>query len=255
MAIFAAIFESIWKRKETKIFLAFSCYPLIYFIASFFGDSNFMQITVDEGAKIGYLDFADIMFNTLDAMILPTLALYFLTLSVFKREVDDHTMFLYKDINRRSIFGAKYLSLALILMIYIGLFLLVTLFVHYTRVVQMPFGSSRLGADTLYNTLYAVLNIFTIFLKGILSLSIATVLSLRLQTGATIGLSIALSLVMMITGIIGGPIALIFPTGYMRLFQEVSDIWVVIGGSIAITGIYAVICHQLGLQRFKRLEF
>lgn len=43
--IFSAVFESVWKRKETKIFLLFSLYPLVYWVASLFGDSNFMQIT------------------------------------------------------------------------------------------------------------------------------------------------------------------------------------------------------------------
>ena len=42
--IFSAVFESVWKRKETKIFLLFSLYPLVYWVASLFGDSNFMQI-------------------------------------------------------------------------------------------------------------------------------------------------------------------------------------------------------------------
>lgn len=41
--IFSAVFESVWKRKETKIFLLFSLYPLVYWVTSLFGDSNFMQ--------------------------------------------------------------------------------------------------------------------------------------------------------------------------------------------------------------------
>ncbi len=44
--IFSAVFEAVWKRKETKIFLVFALYPLIYFVASFFGSSNFMQINI-----------------------------------------------------------------------------------------------------------------------------------------------------------------------------------------------------------------
>lgn len=255
MVMFLAILESIWKRKEAKIFLAFAGYPLIYFVASFFGKSNFMQITVAEGAQIGYLDFADMMFNTLDAMMLPTLALCFLTISVFRREADDHTLFLYKDIDRQAIFRAKYLSLLLILLLYVGVFFLVTLLVHYTRVVQLPFGSSRLGADSLYNTYYALLNMFSIFLKGVLAITLATALSLRWRTGVTLGISIAWSLAAMIAGLIGGPVALLFPTGYLTLFQTLADLGGVLAGAVFLTVLYGTIGHYFGIKWFKELEF
>lgn len=253
--IFSAVFESVWKRKETKIFLVFALYPLIYFVASFFGSSNFMQINVGSGSQVGYIDFADMMLNSVDAMILPTLALYFLTISVFKRETDDHTMFLYKDINRRSIFLTKFFSLALIVVIYFILFFIVTLFVHYTRVVQMDFGSSRLGSDNLYSTIYAGISMFVIFLKGIFSIAIAALLSLRLGTGATMGVSIALSIAMTITSIIGGPVAMIFPNGYNQFFKSISDIWIPLVGSVAITSLYTVFCNYFSIRTFKNLEF
>lgn len=253
--LFSAVLTSVWKRRETKIFLAFAGYPLIYFVASFFGSSNFMQIQVAEGVKIGYLDFADMMFNSLDAMILPTIALYFLTISVFKREVVDHTLFLYKDLNRRSIFLAKLLSLLVVLLTYLGLFIGVTLLVHYTRVAQMDFGSYRLGAENTYATLYALLNMTTVVLKGMLSIAVAALLSLRLGTGATLGMAIGLSLIMMITGIVGGPVALLFPTGYPSLFVVGGSFWLPLLGAIGVTSVYTLLCHFFSLKTFERLEF
>ncbi|MEX2784201.1 hypothetical protein AB3331_03260 [Streptococcus sp. H49] len=253
--IFSAVLESVWKRKETKIFLVFALYPLIYYVASFFGASNFMQIDVGQGVQVGYLDFADMMLNSIDAMILPTLALYFLTISVFKRETDDHTMFLYKDINRKSIFLSKFFSLVLILVLYFILFLAVSMFVHYSRVVNMDFGSSRFGSDNLYSTLYVIINLLVIFLKGILSIAAAAFLSLRFGTGATMGVSIALSLMMAVTSIIGGPIAMIFPNGYNQFFKGISDIWIPLAGSVSVTALYTVICNYFSIEAFKNLEF
>lgn len=207
---------------KRRIFLVFALYPLIYFVASF-DSSNFMQINVGSGSQVGYIDFADMMLNSVDAMMLPTLALYFLTISVFKRETDDHTMFLYKDINRRSIFLTKFFSLALILVLYFVLFFIVTLFVHYTRVVNMDFGSSRLGSDDLYSTIYAGISMLVIFLKGIFSPSPPQPTSLYVSERSD-DVDHRLVNSHTITSIIGGPVAMIFPNGYNQFFKSVSDV-------------------------------
>ena len=253
--IFSAVFESVWKRKETKIFLAFSVYPLIYFISSFFGESNFMQISPAEGLKVGFIDFADMMLNSMDMMILPTIALYFLTLSVFRRETDDHTMFLYKDINKKNIYLSKYLSLIIILAIYFLMFLVFSLITHYGRVIHMDFGTARFASDTLYFTLYELISIFSIFLKGIVSISVAALVSLYFGTGATMTTSAIFTLFMMIVSLIGGPLAILFPTGYKQFIETASDVWIGLSGPVLVTVLYATICNLFSLKKFKGLEF
>lgn len=253
--IFSAVFESVWKRKETKIFLAFSLYPFVYLVASFFGESNFMQIANTGGSKVAYIDFADMILNAMDMMILPTLALYFLTISVFRRETDDHTMFLYKDIDRKSIFFAKYFSLFFILCIYFALFFISSLFVHYTRVAHMEFGTPQFLSDTVYFTLLEMISIFTVFLKGILAISIASFASLRYGTGVTMTIAIVFSLVMMIVSAVGGPLAVLFPTGYQQFTQTVTDMWVGLVGPAVVTSVYALLLNNLSLKKFKSLEF
>lgn len=253
--IFSAVFESVWKRKETKLFLAFSLYPLIYLIASFFGQSNFMQIANADGIKVGYLDFADMMLNSMDMLILPTLALYFLTISVFRREVDDHTMFLYKDLNRKNIYLAKYFSLIIILTLYFVLFFLTSLLVHYTRVAHLDFGTYRFMSDTLYYTLLELLSMFTIFLKGIISISVASLVSLRYGTGATMTTAIVFTIVMMIMPMIGGPMAMLFPSGYKQFIETVPDMWIGFVGPLVLTSLYVVLGNILSLKKFKHLEF
>ncbi|WP_174852630.1 hypothetical protein [Streptococcus suis] len=253
--IFSAIFESVWKRKETKIFLAFSLYPLVYFISSFFGKSNFMQISSGEGLKVGYIDFADMILNSMDMMIIPTLALYFLTISVFRKETDDHTMFLYKDINKKNIFLAKYFSLLIVLMIYFALFFVSSLLVHYGRVAHMEFGSLNFMSDTLFYTLFGVFSIFSIFLKGVVSINVATLVSLRFGTGATMTTAVVFTITMMIVSFMGGPIATIFPSGYKQFADTIPNLWISLVASIAITFGYSIICNIFSLKKFKSLEF
>lgn len=253
--IFSAVFESVWKRKETKIFLAFSLYPLIYLVASFFGESNFMQIANADRSKVAYIDFADMILNSMDMMILPTLALYFLTISVFRRETDDHTMFLYKDINRKDIYLSKYFSLLLVLLVYFFLFFVSSLVVHYTRVAHMDFGTTKFVSDTVYYTLLELISIFTVFLKGILAISVAAFASLRFGTGTTMTIAIVLSVAMMIFSAVGGPIAVLLPTGYQQFTTTVATIWIGLLGPVMVTSLYALVLNFLSLKKFKSLEF
>lgn len=254
-SIFSAIFESLWKRKETKFFLVFGLYPFVYFVSSFFGNSNFMQIYTEDSAKIGYLDFADTMFNSMDMLLLPTLALYFLTISVFRKETDDHTMFLYKDINKKDIYLSKYFSLILILMVYFLIFFVSSLIVHYGRVVHMDFGTTRFTSDTLYYTLIDLLNMFVIFLKGIVSISIAALVSLYFGVGVTMTTAMVFTLTMTIVSMMGSPIAIVFPSGYKQFVEVLSDTWIGFLGPISITLIYVICCNIFSLKKFKNLEF
>lgn len=254
--IFPAVFESVWKRKESKIFLAFTLLPLIYFVSSFFGNSNFMQISILDGYKVGYLSFLDMMVNSADNFMLPILSLYFLTISVFKREADDHTLFLYKDLKRSHIFWSKYLSLLLILLIYVGIFSVTALVVHYGRVAHLDFGSARLLEDTLHNTLVTLFTIGTFVLKGIFSISVATLLCLYFGNGTTLTAAVFVTIALMLMGVIGGPLALLFPNGYRDLAaQGMSEFLLALLGSVGTTAVYSMLFSMLAGRRFKDMEF
>ncbi len=138
--IFPAIFRTIWKRKETQIYLLFTLFPFIYLVTSFIEGSNFMQIHASEGS-VSLVAFTNMMMSSVDSFILPSLTLYFLAISVFRKEVDEHTLFLYRDLGRKQIFWSKYLGLLATIVIFYGFFLATSAFVHYVRVIHLPFGS------------------------------------------------------------------------------------------------------------------
>ena len=254
--IFPAVFESVWKRKETRIFLAFTFLPLLYFVASFFGNSNFMQISLVDDYKVGYLSFLDMMVNSADTFMLPILALYFLTISIFKREADDHTLFLYKDLKRSDIFWSKYISLLLILLIYLGLFAVISLLVHYGRVAHLEFGSARLFEDTLHNTLVTFFTIGTFVLKGVFSISVATLLCLYFGNGTTLTAAVFVTIALMLMGVIGGPLAFLLPIGYHDLATKgMSEFFLATLGALGTTIIYSLLFSNLAERRFKDMEF
>lgn len=251
--IFPAVFSSVWKRKETKIYLSFTLFSLIYLVASFFGDSNFMKITTDDGFKISGIDFLDMMMSSVDGFILPTLALYFLTVSVFKRELEDHTLFLYRDISRTRVFFAKYLSLISIVALFYLLFFTVSTVVYYTRVVHQPFATTDFWASTTSMTLRNVLNLLAFLMKDVFSITVASVVCLYFNVGTTMVTAVVLTITMMITPIIGGPVAMLFPNGYTKLAS--GNMALAFLGTVAITFLYSLVLTKLGVKQFKSLEF
>ncbi len=251
--IFPAVFSSVWKRKETKIYLSFALFSLIYLVASFFGDSNFMKITTDDGFKISGIDFLDMMMSSVDGFILPTLAIYFLTISVFRRELDDHTLFLYRDLSRTRVFFAKYLSIISIVAVFYLLFFTVSTVVYYTRVVHQPFATTGFWATTTSVTLKSVLNLLGFLMKDIFSITVASVICLYVNVGTTMVTALVLTITMMITSIIGGPVAMLFPNGYTKLASE--NMAFAFLGTVTITLLYSLVLTKLGAKKFKGLEF
>ena len=254
--ILPAIFTSVWKRKETKIYLLFVLFPVIFLLASFFGKSNFMQISVIGDNRVSGIAFLDMMISSADSFILPTLAIYFLTISVFRREIDDHTMFLYRDLSRKNIFFSKYLSLLSILVLFYILFTCVSTTIYFTRVVQFPFASNTFFDNDLSITLSTLEDIFGIFLKDIFSVTVASVLCLYLKTGSTIVVAIILTFASMMTSMIGGGIAMLFPNGYNRLLNDdILSTPQAFLGALGITLVYAFILLIIGSKKFQNLEF
>ncbi|MFX4014685.1 hypothetical protein ACJBZ1_10590, partial [Streptococcus suis] len=77
------------------------------------------------------VDFTNMMVSSADSFNIPSLTLYFFAISVFSKEVDEHTMFLYRDLGRNQIFWSKYLGLLATIVIFYRLFFVTSAFVHY----------------------------------------------------------------------------------------------------------------------------
>ncbi|HFI0028079.1 TPA: hypothetical protein ACGOSU_001115 [Streptococcus suis] len=254
--IFPAIFKTIWKRKETQIYLLFTLFPFIYLVTSFIEGSNFMQIHAGEGYMVSLVAFMNMMVSSADSFILPSLTLYFLAISVFRKEVDEHTMFLYRDLGRKQIFWSKYLGLLATIVIFYGLFFATSAFVHYVRVIHLPFGSPSVFDTSLAESLSNVFCIVAYLLKDILSVSLATALCLYLKNITTMVTGFFVTIMMMILAVVGGPVAMIFPTSYMPLASEgLTGVGLAYLGAIGVTLVYALVFTKIAVKKFKNLEF
>ncbi|MBY4972661.1 hypothetical protein K6V43_04595 [Streptococcus suis] len=256
LAIFKPVFASVWKRKETKIFLAFAfLFPTLFLASTFLPKgSNFMVPHVTNGYLLSFVALTSLIFQSACDFVLPILALFYLTYTVFKGEADSHTMFLYKDIKRQDIFWAKVLSLVTIVLIYTGIFLLVMVVYYYTRIGHLDYATL-----TFWDHLNATENagFAQSILGGMLDMLVCVLLaacvSLYSGVGATMAVAFGYSLGSSILGVFG--LASFFPTGNINALYEGASLFSTLGTSVLVTLVYSTVLAYLTLKYFKKMEF
>ncbi|HFU4448838.1 TPA: hypothetical protein ACGO91_001039 [Streptococcus suis] len=256
LAIFKPVFASVWKRKETKIFLSFALlFPTLFLASTFLPKgSNFMVPSVSGGYLFSFVTLTGIIFKSASDFVLPILALFYLTYTVFKGEADSHTMFLYKDIKRQDIFWAKVLSLATIVLIYTGFFLLVMVVYYYTRIGYLDYATLTFWdhLDVMENAAFAQ-SILGGMLDMLVCVLLSACLSLYSGVGATMAVAFGYSLGSSILAIFG--LASFFPTGNINALYEGASLFSTLGTSVLVTLVYSTVLAYLTLKYFKKMEF
>lgn len=256
LAIFKPVFASVWKRKETKIFLAFAfLFPTIFLASTFLPKGhNFMAPSVNGGYLVSFVALTATVFKSASDFVLPILALFYLTYTVFKGEADNHTMFLYKDIKRQDIFWAKVLSLATIILIYTGFFLLVMVVYYYTRIGYLDYATLTFWdhLDVMENAAFAQ-SILGGMLDMLVCVLLSACLSLYSGVGATMAVAFGYSLGSSILAIFG--LASLFPTGDINALYDGVSLFSTLGLSVLVTLVYSMVLAYLTLKYFKKMEF
>lgn len=255
-ALFKPIFESTWKRKETKIYLFFALlYPGLVLFASFLPpESNFLKPSVEAGRFFTFDLTYSIILSLVYNLVLPVLALFYLTYSVFKSEADSHIMFLYKDLSRKHVFGAKLLSLFLIVFIFLGLFTVAMLLVYYGRlayqdIFRLDFFQPDNG-ETLSSLAYIVV---TFIWDSFLGIIIAACASMYSGIGLTMTLAFTYSIGSSILSIFG--VGFLVPRGLVSYVGEGASLLTALSISTLVTVIYSSVLLYVTFNYFKRLEF
>lgn len=253
--IFQPIFESIWKRKESKVFLLFSLFPLLYLVATFLpSQSNFMVMTTEKGHYTSFFPFWSIILHSTENFFLPSLALYFVAYSTFKKESTDHVFFLYKDIDRNSIFWAKIWSMIALVGIFLLSFTAVMLVVYYTRAIHLPGFSSKLWGDDIDN-LSSLTEFCRVFLAFLLTIFMASAVSLYFNITMTMVIAIAFNMAMIIFGLVGGPLSYLSPNHFASMGIMDGQFLVAFAGIISLSLVYIGISNYFAKVKFKTLEF
>lgn len=255
LAIFKPVFASVWKRKETKIFLAFAfLFPTIFLASTFLPKgSNFMVPHVTNGYLLSFVALTGTVFKSASDFVLPILALFYLTYTVFKGEADSHTMFLYKDIKRQDIFWAKVLSLVTIVLIYTGIFLLVMVVYYYTRIGYLDYATLTFWDHLADENAGFAQSILGGMLDMLVCVLLAACVSLYSGVGATMAVAFGYSLGSSILAVFG--LASFFPTGNINALYEGASLFSTLGTSVLVTLVYSTVLSYLTLKYFKKMEF
>lgn len=255
LAIFKPVFASVWKRKETKIFLAFAfLFPTLFLATTFLPKgSNFMVPHVTNGYLLSFVALTGTVFKSASDFVLPILALFYLTYTVFKGEADSHTMFLYKDIKRQDIFWAKVLSLVTIVLVYTGIFLLVMVVYYYTRIGHLDYATLSFWDHLADENAGFAQSILGGMLDMLVCVLLAACVSLYSGVGATMAVAFGYSLGSSILGVFG--LASFFPTGNINALYEGASLFSTLGISVLVTLVYSTVLSYLTLKYFKKMEF
>lgn len=254
--ILQPVFESIWKRKETKIFIGLAILnPTFLLISTFLPkEANFYQPSVAEGYELfSFTGMEAMIHGFANSLVLPLLALFYLTYTVFRGETDARTLFLYKDIKRSDIFWAKVVSLIGIIFLYSGAIFLTSLIYYYARIGHMDYASLNFWAqDPAINA-----NFFQTFFGESFSMVVCVFLAAFLSLKKGLGLTMASSLVYLIVLVVINNFGFGFlsPLGNRNAIFEGGNFFAIFGLSALVTLVYSSGLAHLTLKHFKGMEY
>ncbi|MGT2755683.1 ABC transporter permease [Streptococcus ovuberis] len=246
MTLFSAIFQSVFKRRDVSILLAFSFLPLLVPTLAGLGET----VQVDQEATSSLLGFLISVIEVQYQFILPGIMLGLITASVLRDEIDSRILFLYKDIKRSKIFNAKLLSLFAVY----GLFFLATLLVTVVTyfIYRVPQTGFRLlpqeGAATSLHYLLVLIG---------LNLTLITVLatcSIKKKTMVAVMLGIFFNLFSNTAPMWVG-IRYLFPNSYATTLAQQFPLGSAIGLSLILTAIYLGLAYGSARRNFDMIEF
>lgn len=245
--ITTAVFQSILKRRDTKIFLSFCLLPiLVPFLAG-----NMEGMNTDYTKN--FLSFFDITLLTQYRLTIPILIFSILISSVFRDEIDSKMMFLYKDIKRSKIFNAKMIGLALIYLIYLFGTFFATLITYYG--IMLPrFGvSSNFLPSTSMLSDKSILTILSAILLNVITIVIVAMISIRSKTLVAVLAGIFFTLFAITAPLLTG-VKYVIPSTYANTLQAgefITSLVMIIG----LSCIYFLPSYFIARNNFEKIEF
>lgn len=242
-----AVFQSILKRRDTKIFLSFCLLPiLVPFLA---GNMEDMKTNYTNS----FLSFFDITLLTQYRLTIPVLIFSILISSVFRDEIDSKMMFLYKDIKRSKIFNAKILGLFLVYILYLFGTFFATLITYYG--IMLP----RFGVDSNFLPSSSILveksilSILSVILLHLITTVMVAMVSIRSKTLVAVLAGIFFTL-FAITAPLLTTVKYVIPITYANELQEgafITSLFIIVG----LSCLYFLPSYFIARSNFNRVEF
>lgn len=250
MTILSPIFQSVLKRRDTKLFMAFAFLPLA---TALLINSEGIDTAFKADKTVSWLTFlaSDLTFQM--STTLPLLVLSFIIYSVFREEFDSGIMFLYKDIQRSLIFKAKVLS---IFALY-GLYLLTTTMISSLAYFLIAVPRYHFSGDLFPKGLLASQSVF-LQLLAVLSLTlIAMMIIAALSLKYKVGVAAMAGIFFILWANVAPQLRTaryLFPTGYAKMLHQI-PLPLALVLSLVISLTYFSLAYRATYRQFLKKEF
>lgn len=248
--MFLAIFKSIFKRRDVGILLGFSLLPLI---TPFLMGNQDIDTMANSGFTSNLLSFTSGALDTQFKLIIPTLILGFIVSSVFRDEIDNGIMFLYKDISKTKIFKAKMRGLFLLYTIYLLISVLISIITYYIILVPHFGLKAKLLSGSCTEIEASVLMFLATILLNLITISLFACVSIKKKTLVSVLSGVLFTLVSMIAPMLSS-LKYLFPNSYSELLNQFNFV-TALAIMVILFVVYFFTTYVLAKMRFKKLEF
>lgn len=238
------------RRKDAIILLALSLWPAFVSIMSSVGSDLFGF----KGEPMGAFEFTNVLLLFQDMIFLPVLVMVYISSMSLYQEIHNKQIYFYKDLSRRKVLDAKYISVYGVYFIFLILYI-VTSFIFYFLVFYNEPIATGTFVGNKDNIIPLVYESIQVILGIIFYVHIGFTLSINYSTGVSI---FGTTLIYMILKIAPNLNTLKYfvPIGYRNMldFGTYSFQYSLVL-SLIVWLIYNVAIYFFNQKRFKTMEF
>ncbi|MGE9833405.1 hypothetical protein [Streptococcus orisratti] len=244
MKLFPSVFQSVFKRRDVNILLAFAFLPLL--VSSLAGIGA--QINTDVASS--WLSFIVSALELQFQLVLPALIMGFIVSSVFRDEIGSGILFLYKDIKKSSILHAKLLSLFAVYLIYfLGTVLIASL--TYVVTIAPRYGFHWLPA---HQATYSLLYILTMIGLNLILISLVAAVSIKRTTIMAVLAGVFFNLFAQVGPLLNG-FRYAFPPTYATKLAGQFPFGLALIISLGLILLYFGLAYRSARKNFEKIEY
>ncbi|HFH9838269.1 TPA: hypothetical protein ACGOON_001650 [Streptococcus suis] len=244
MNLFPSVFQSVFKRRDVNILLAFAFLPLL--VSSLAGIGA--QINTDVASS--WLSFIVSALELQFQLVLPALIMGFIVSSVFRDEIGSGILFLYKDIKKSSILHAKLLSLFAVYVIYfLGTVLIASL--TYVLTIAPRYGFHWLPA---HQATYSLLYILTMIGLNLILISLVAAVSIKRTTLLAVLTGVLFNLFAQVGPLLYG-FRYAFPPTYATKLAGQFPFGLALAISLGLILLYFGLAYRSARKNFEKIEY
>lgn len=239
-----------FKRTDARVLLLLGLWPMLLSILVVMKPDVFKM----DGSALGAFEFANYMVIIQNDIFLPLLVTVLIASMSLYQEITKKTIYFYKDIPRKNILNAKYLSIYGVYFVFLVLYLLMSYVAYYIAFIHQDMATGTFIAypDEMVDIIYTVIQIV---LGATLYIHVGILLAVQFSTGMSM---FGVTLFYMFAKIIPNfrMLKFIFPIGYKNVIELTSHPYLFsMALSLLVYAIYHFGLYTYNKKIFQKIQF